>query len=141
LASQLGIDLHGPRRALPNRHDRVQHLQDANGTRIDQADHPSDQAARSGIRANARSCRFGALQQRIDGCNMKVRVKLFAVAKELAARDELTIDVPTGATVSDLRDAVAAASPALAQIVPHALWAVGAEYANGDTRLNERSEV
>ncbi len=30
---------------------------------------------------------------------MKVRVKLFAVAKELAGRDEVTIDVPTGATI------------------------------------------
>ena len=29
---------------------------------------------------------------------MKVRVKLFAVAKELAGRDELAIDLPAGAT-------------------------------------------
>jgi molybdopterin converting factor subunit 1 len=72
---------------------------------------------------------------------MKVRVKLFAVAKELAGRDELAIDLPPGATVGDLREAVVAASPTLARIVPHALWAVGAEYANDDTALNEKSEV
>jgi molybdopterin converting factor subunit 1 len=72
---------------------------------------------------------------------MKVRVKLFAVAKELAGCDELTIDLPEGATISDLRAAVIHASPTLARIVPHAVWAVGAEYANEDTKLNEDSEV
>jgi molybdopterin converting factor subunit 1 len=72
---------------------------------------------------------------------MKVRVKLFAVAKELAGRDELAIDLPPGATVGDLRDAVVAASPALARIVPHALWAVGAAYASDNTPLNEQSEI
>jgi molybdopterin converting factor subunit 1 len=72
---------------------------------------------------------------------MKVRVKLFAVAKELAGRDELAIDLPSGATVRDLRNAIVAASPALARIVPHALWAVGAAYASDDTPLNEQSEI
>ena len=72
---------------------------------------------------------------------MKIRVKLFAVAMELAGRDELTIDLPDGATVRDLQDAVMAASPALSRIIPHALWAVNAEYANGSTHLNEQSEI
>jgi molybdopterin converting factor subunit 1 len=72
---------------------------------------------------------------------MKVRLKLFAVAKELAGRDELAIDLPAGATVGDLREAIMTASPPLARIVPHSLWAVGAAYANDDTPLNEQSEV
>jgi molybdopterin converting factor subunit 1 len=72
---------------------------------------------------------------------MKIRVKLFAVARELAGRNELTLDLPDGATVRDLRDAVTATSPALSRIVPHALWAVNAEYATTDTQLTEQSEV
>ena len=72
---------------------------------------------------------------------MKVRVKLFAVAKELAGCNELTIDLPEGATVSDLRAAVVNKWPTLARIVGQAVWAVGAEYANDDTKLNENSEV
>ena len=72
---------------------------------------------------------------------MKVRVKLFAVAKELAGCNELTIDLPKGATVSDLRAAVVHTSPTLARIVPHAVWAVGAAYASDDTPLKEQSEV
>jgi molybdopterin converting factor small subunit len=72
---------------------------------------------------------------------MKVRVKLFAVAKELAGCDELSVELPDVATIRDLRGAIVILAPALTRIVPHALWAVGAEYANADTRLNEESEV
>ena len=72
---------------------------------------------------------------------MKVRVKLFAVAKDLAGCDELSVELPAGATIRDLRGAIVIVSPALARIVPHALWAVGADYANDDTSLNEESEV
>ena len=72
---------------------------------------------------------------------MKLRVKLFAVAKELAGSDELSVELPAGATIRDLRGAVVDLVPALARIVPHALWAVGAEYANDNTTLNENSEV
>jgi molybdopterin converting factor subunit 1 len=72
---------------------------------------------------------------------MKVRVKLFAVAKELAGRDQLSIDVPAGAKVDDLREVLIKEYPVLAQIVPHALWAVNAEYANAGTQLTEQSEI
>ena len=72
---------------------------------------------------------------------MKVRVRLFAVAKELAGRDELSVELPPGATVADLRQAVVEVVPALARIVPHSLWAVGAEYAADDVKLVEDAEV
>jgi molybdopterin converting factor small subunit len=72
---------------------------------------------------------------------MNVRVKLFAVAKDLAGRDELPVELPVGATIRDLRTAIVIVAPALARIVPHALWAVGAEYAGDNTTLNEESEI
>lgn len=72
---------------------------------------------------------------------MKVRVKLFAAAKELAGRDDVEIDVPTGATIADARHAVVATVPALEQIVSHSLWAVGTEYVHNNTQLTESSEV
>jgi molybdopterin converting factor subunit 1 len=72
---------------------------------------------------------------------MKVRVKLFAVAKELAGCDVLTVNLPTGATVSVLCKAIIELSPPLERIVPHAMWAVGAEYANDNTVVNEKSEI
>lgn len=72
---------------------------------------------------------------------MNVRVKLFAVAKELAGCDELSVGLPDGAAIRDLRSAIVIVAPALARIVPHAMWAVGTEYANDKTCLHENSEV
>jgi len=72
---------------------------------------------------------------------MKVRVKLFAAARESAKTDSLTFDLPVGSTLADLRDAMAVQCPALAKILPYCLWAVGANYANEHTELTEQSEV
>jgi molybdopterin converting factor small subunit len=72
---------------------------------------------------------------------MKLRVKLFAVAKELAGRDELAVEAPEGATVADMRRIVAAEYPMLGNVLPHALWAVDAAYSNDGTLLNEESDI
>jgi molybdopterin converting factor subunit 1 len=72
---------------------------------------------------------------------MKVRVKLFAVAKELAGRDELSIELPAGASIADLGTVVGQQYPALDGILSHALWAVDTQYANDNTPINENSDV
>lgn len=72
---------------------------------------------------------------------MIVRVKLFAIAKQRAGRDELPVELPDGATIADLRDGVSMASPGLRNILPHAMWAVDTAYANDKTVLTEQSEV
>lgn len=72
---------------------------------------------------------------------MTVRVRLFAVAKELAGSEVLAVEVPDGATLAAVRQAVAAVAPALGSILPHALWAVDAVYAADDTVVDERCEV
>jgi molybdopterin converting factor small subunit len=72
---------------------------------------------------------------------MKVRVKLFAVAKELTGREELSIEVPAAAKVFDVRRAVESANPALRPVLAHALWAVDAAYANDEVAVNEHSDI
>ena len=72
----------------------------------DQTDRPPHQAARAGLRPDARNRRLSALRRQAVGRIMKVRVKLFAVAKELAGCDELTVELPAGATIGDLRSAI-----------------------------------
>jgi len=72
---------------------------------------------------------------------MKVRVKLFAVARELAGRDALAIDLPAGASVADVRRAVEKSCPALIGVLPHALWAVDATYASDITPVGEQSDI
>jgi molybdopterin converting factor small subunit len=72
---------------------------------------------------------------------MRVHVKLFAVAKELAGRGELPVELPTGATIADLRRRVAVDFPALDKVLPYALWAVDAQYADETATLNEQSNI
>lgn len=64
---------------------------------------------------------------------MTVRVLLFAAAKQAAGRPEVSVDLPEGGTVADLRAALAVAVPALAGLLPSVRIALGAEYAaDGD---------
>ena len=72
---------------------------------------------------------------------MNVRVKLFAVAKELAGCEAVTVDVPAVAKIGDVRQAVEKKFPALQQVLRHAVWAVDAEYADDEMTVNERSDV
>ena len=72
---------------------------------------------------------------------MKICVKLFAAAKELAGCDALQVEIAESATVADVRRAVEAAVPALSRVLPHAQWAVDAEYADDNVPVHERSEV
>jgi molybdopterin converting factor subunit 1 len=72
---------------------------------------------------------------------MKVRVKLFAAARELAGSDNLELEITERATLAELRLAVGKKFPALQRILPHAVWAVDAEYASDDCVIDERSEV
>jgi molybdopterin converting factor subunit 1 len=72
---------------------------------------------------------------------MKVQVRLFAAARELAGSDKVEIAIPEHATLADLRLAIAKDFPALKKLLPHALWAIDAEYAADTTIINERSEI
>lgn len=63
-----------------------------------------------------------------------VRVKLFAVAADVAGRDTVDIDLSPTATIAELRRALAEKIPELKEIVDHSMFAVDAEYA-GDDRL------
>jgi molybdopterin converting factor subunit 1 len=72
---------------------------------------------------------------------MKVRVLLFARARDLAGRDVVEVDLPAGATVADLRERVASELPGLAGFVQRCAVAVGGEYtAEGDV-VREGAEV
>lgn len=72
---------------------------------------------------------------------MKLNVKLFAVARQLAGSDELGVDLPEGSTVGDLRDRLALEHPDLAPLLPHVLFAVGSEYVTDTKPLAEAMEL
>lgn len=72
---------------------------------------------------------------------MRIRVKLFAAARELAGSNEIVVELRDGATIAELRDELTARVPTLGRIMPHSLWAIGAEYVNDDAALNENADV
>lgn len=72
---------------------------------------------------------------------MIVRVQLFAVARDLAGRGVVEIELPEGGTVSDLRRALAVEVPSLAPVLPRVLVAVGADYARDSAVLQPGDEV
>lgn len=72
---------------------------------------------------------------------MTVRVQLFALAKDLAQSSLIELSLAEGATVGDLRRALAKQVPALASVLGHVLFALNAEYATDATVVPPGAEV
>jgi len=72
---------------------------------------------------------------------MKARVRLFALARQLAGSDSVEVDLPGGATVLDLRNAIQDQFPELAHVIRHAAFAVNTEYAQDETTGPEDAEI
>jgi len=72
---------------------------------------------------------------------MQCRVKLFARARDLAGADTLSITLPDGATVADLRRVLAQEVPALAGLLDHSAWAVDNEFADLTQAVPPQAEV
>ena len=72
---------------------------------------------------------------------MRVRVRLFARARDLAGADVLTVDLPEGASAGDLRRTLAALHPNLAGLLERSALAVDEEFATDTTPVTAGSEV
>ncbi len=60
---------------------------------------------------------------------MNVRVRLFAVARELAQQESIELELPPAATIADVRRGLGAAVPPLGPWLAHLRFAIGTEYA------------
>jgi molybdopterin converting factor subunit 1 len=72
---------------------------------------------------------------------MRVRIRLFARLRDLAGAGTLTRDVPDGASVEMVWQALAREFPAAAPLRPSIAVAVNAEYAKFATSVAEGDEV
>ncbi len=72
---------------------------------------------------------------------MKVRVKFFALYRELVGVRETELELPDGATALDVWQRFATASPQLAPNLPHTRFAVNGEYVQPTTVLKSGDEV
>jgi MoaE-MoaD fusion protein len=72
---------------------------------------------------------------------IRVRVRLFAIQRELAGTREVPLELPSGATVGDAWDAVVARHPSLAPGRPSVRFARNGDYADTATELADGDEV
>ena len=72
---------------------------------------------------------------------MRVTVQVFARLRELAGRDEWSVDVPAGASVADVWRAATVSMPALAPFTGAVTCAVNSDFARMDTLLRDGDAV
>jgi molybdenum cofactor cytidylyltransferase len=72
---------------------------------------------------------------------LRVRVRLFALAKDMAGCSEIEIELPEAPSVADLRHALAACVPALRPLWPKVMIAVDEEYADENTLISAGSRI
>jgi molybdopterin converting factor subunit 1 len=72
---------------------------------------------------------------------MELSVRLFALYRERAGVREFSLELPSGATVSDLTDAVRLRFPRLAPPDVKIVVAVNADYAEPEDLLNSGDDV
>jgi molybdopterin synthase catalytic subunit len=66
---------------------------------------------------------------------------MFARARDLTGADFVSVELPEGATVGDLKRVLAEQRPALAALLARSALAVGAELAGDDLVLREGDEI
>ena len=72
---------------------------------------------------------------------MKIKVALFAVAKDLAEASELEIELPDNSNVSTLKSVLVEQVPKLKEIVDRSMIAIDHEFAAVDTTIRPHQEI
>ena len=70
-----------------------------------------------------------------------IQVKLFAAAKQIAQKDLVQVDLPASATIADLRKALAAKYPPLADLISLAAFAIDMDFANDESVIPTDADV
>lgn len=72
---------------------------------------------------------------------MRITVRLFARARDLAGTDRLELELPEAARVRDARASLLQQVPALEPIIKSLLLAIDGEYSTDDTLLKNGCEL
>jgi molybdopterin converting factor subunit 1 len=72
---------------------------------------------------------------------MRVRLQLFARAKDLVGASSVTLELPEGATVAQLRRRLADEQPSLAALLERSVLAVNGEFADENAVLPTGAEI
>jgi len=72
---------------------------------------------------------------------MKIKVNLYARARDLAGAGQVELDLPVTARVADLKSSLAEKYPQVSPLVPNLLVAIGNDYADECTIITQDSAV
>lgn len=72
---------------------------------------------------------------------MKVRVLLFAAAREAAGTGQIELQLPEQATIGELRRELGVQVPKLANLLPQVMFAVDAAYARDEDAVRPNCEI
>jgi len=72
---------------------------------------------------------------------VRIQVRLFAIAKQVAGCDSVELELPDGATIGQLRSRLSVQIPQLASLVPRMMFAIDTEYAHDDAAIPPDSDV
>jgi molybdopterin converting factor subunit 1 len=72
---------------------------------------------------------------------VKIRVLLFALARQLAGAESIEVELSEQPTVGELRLRLAESYPPLAELSSHVLFSINAEYAPDSAAIPANSEV
>lgn len=72
---------------------------------------------------------------------MKLRVKLFAVARQRVGNEAIDVELPEPASIRNLRSAIAEQFPPLADLLAHVRFAVNSDYASDATIIPVHAEI
>ena len=73
--------------------------------------------------------------------NDKIKVKLFAILRELVGEREITITVPTGITVNHLNDEILKKYPQLNSFSNKFVTSVNCKVTSGDTIISSKDQI
>jgi len=71
---------------------------------------------------------------------MRIRLRLFAVAKEAAGSDSIELELPEGADIGRLRQALVEQVPKLSGMVDRMMFAMDAEYAADEAEVRPNAD-
>ena len=72
---------------------------------------------------------------------IQIRIKLFAVVRDLAGKENVTLTLPASSTAGDAIDVLLEEYPSMKKWKPHLRVAVNCEYVSKNVSLHENDEV
>ena len=72
---------------------------------------------------------------------MKIELLLFSTAKDLFGQPKITVDLPAGATVVELKTELVKRQPEAASLIGRCAFSVDQRYASDSTELQPEQEI